>query len=335
MKRATAAAPGRACPSSYGYGPGVFARAPEISADVLYVVGGLYGNLPALLEIERMAALEHASTHIVFNGDFHWFDADPAEFLAIEHGVARHTALRGNVETEIAADEYVNGCGCAYPDSVPDADVERSNRILARLRQAACAAEVDAPELRRRLASLPMHRVAEVAGVRIGLVHGDAWALAGWRFAHDALHAEQNTARLSALFEQAAVDGFASSHTCLPALKAFASPLGDRFIINNGAAGMPNFRGTRFGVITRIAAVPVPSALHTARLYGGEFNGAYVDALAVRFDLRAADACFARLWPAASDAAQSYGRRLVDGPDFSIDDALGRSAAPACVALAA
>jgi len=330
-----AGSPGRTCPPSYGYAPAAFARAPDLSADVLYAAGGLYGNLPALHEIERMAATEVERTRIVFNGDYHWFDADPADFLAIERRVMRHTALRGNVETEIAGDDGANGCGCAYPESVPDDDVERSNRILARLRAAARRAEPQSPGLTQRLAALPMHLVADVGGARIAVVHGDAWALAGWRFAHESLHSEAAAGRLRALFEQAAVDGFASSHTCLPALKFFDTPLGERFIVNNGAAGMPNFRGTRCGVLTRIATVPVPAALHGERLYGGEFGGIHVDAMAVRFDARAWDACFARLWPAGSDAAVSYGGRIVDGPDFSVDDALGRTTPSSCAALAA
>ena len=148
-----------------------------------------------------------------------------------------------------------------------------------------------------------MHAVAAVAGARIAIVHGDAWALAGWRFGADALRADGD--RLAPLFEQAAVDGFASTHTCLPALRTFDTPLGERFVINNGAAGMPNFRGTRFGTITRIGAVPVPAALAGVRLYGADVDGLHVDALAVRFDAAAWDADFRRLWPAGSDAEVS------------------------------
>jgi hypothetical protein len=333
--RPAATAPGRTCPPAYGYAPSVFARVPDLSAEVLYVAGGLYGNLPALHEIERMAALEREPTRLVFNGDFHWFDADAADFLAVDRGVMRHTALRGNVETEIASGPTGNGCGCAYPESVPDDDVERSNRILVRLRGAAREAARADSELMERLAKLPMHLVAEVAGARIGIVHGDAWSLAGWHFAHDALHGEVEAKRIAGAFEQAAVDGFASTHTCLPALKAIHTGSGDRFVVNNGAAGLPNFRGSRHGLLTRIAALPVPPALHAARMYGADFGGLYVDALAVRFDAAAFDARFARMWPIGSDAAVSYGRRIVDGPDFSIDDALGRSRSRSCAALAA
>jgi hypothetical protein len=40
--------PGRRCPAAYGYSPRTLAREAEFGAEVLYVIGGLYGNLPAL-----------------------------------------------------------------------------------------------------------------------------------------------------------------------------------------------------------------------------------------------------------------------------------------------
>jgi len=243
--------------------------------------------------------------------------------------VTRHIALRGNVETEAANDNDANGCGCAYPESVPDSDVERSNEILKLLRAAMRAADALRPGLRAGLAALPMHYVAAVGDARVGIVHGDAWALAGWHFAHDALHAGDDTTLVHA-FEQAAVDIFACSHTCLPALKLLDTAAGDRVIVNNGAAGMPNFRGDRSGLITRIATHPVPAALASRRRYGTEVAGAYIDALSVRFDTTAWDAEFRRLWPVGSAAALSYWQRIVHGPQFSVDEALGRTARAAC-----
>lgn len=311
---------GRSCPASYGYSPAVFARPPEVVADVIYVIGGLYGNRAALSEILSMAAREGPEVALVFNGDFHWFDAEAASFAAVDDSVASHTSLRGNVETEIAGDDERHGCGCAYPESVPDADVQRSNDILARLREVAR----DLPAVRTRLAGLPMHCVAQIGTARIAIVHGDAWSLAGWRFAHDALHAPANHAKLEAAFEQAAVDGFASSHTCLPALKTFDTASGRRFVINNGAAGMPNFKGSRCGLMTRLARAPVPAPLQAHRQYGAKVGELAVDALAVHFDVAAWDAEFTRLWPSGSAAHRSYARRIADGPEFSLDDALGR-----------
>ncbi|MFL6936766.1 MAG: hypothetical protein ACJ8EJ_19170, partial [Xanthobacteraceae bacterium] len=97
-----ASKPGRVCPVGYRYDPSELDREPEIAADVLYVVGGLYGNAPALDTVERLVQAERGPVTLVFNGDFHWFDAEPAWFGEIERRVARHMATRGNVETEIA-----------------------------------------------------------------------------------------------------------------------------------------------------------------------------------------------------------------------------------------
>ena len=110
---------GRNCPIDYIYAPAAFDRPAEIVAPVIYVVGGLYGNCEALDAVERLVAAEPAPVTIVFNGDFHWFDAEPGWFAEIERRVARYPALRGNVETEIARpDDMGAGCGCAYPPTV-------------------------------------------------------------------------------------------------------------------------------------------------------------------------------------------------------------------------
>lgn len=306
--------PGRSCPPHYGYSPRVFARAADFAEDTIYVVGGLYGNAFALDAIERLAVQEPVAPRLVFNGDYHWFDADPHRFAEIERRVRAqpNVALRGNVETELASRDSAAGCGCAYPESVPDDDVERSNAILERLRAVATASGAARPEL-------PMHAVVEVGGVRIAIVHGDAWSLAGWRFAGDALHDCAHEAHLITAFEQAAVDGFACSHTCAPALKV----LGNRFVINNGAAGMANFEGTTHGVLTRVSIHPPSSALARSRLYGTRRAGVYVDALRVDFDFAAWLERFDALWDADSPASVSYRRRIVAGPRFTVAQALG------------
>ena len=92
------------------------------------------------------------------------------------------------------------------------------------------------------LGGLPMHALALVGGARVGIVHGDAQALAGWRFAHDRLDDVEAQAELPDQFRKANVDIFASSHTCLPALRRFDAEGRAHAVINNGAAGMPNFR---------------------------------------------------------------------------------------------
>ena len=155
---AAEAVAGRICPASYSYSPSSFARPPELRAEVLYVVGGLYGNRFALAEIEQWRRAKQLDTQIVFNGDYHWFDADADAFAHIDNAVARHAALRGNVETELAGDDDANGCGCAYPETVPDDDVERSNAILtgcARPRVRADTLEPGAARAAGRAADAP------------------------------------------------------------------------------------------------------------------------------------------------------------------------------------
>jgi hypothetical protein len=300
---------GRTCPADYRYAPSALDRAPEFAADVLYVVGGLYGNLPALDCVEHLADAEGAT--VVFNGDFHWFDADRDWFAAIERRVARHRLIRGNVETEIARSNDVGaGCGCAYPASVAEDVVRRSNEIAIELRRTAQAF----PAATERMAALPMRLVADVGGLRVGIVHGDATSLAGWSFAHDALDRPAARTMLDAVRRAARVDLFASAHTCLAVLRDFRLPAGRLTIINNGAAGMPNFSGGRFGLVSRIAATPSPHR----PFYGIVRDGVHIDAIPLPYDSEAFLRRFLARWPKGSAAHASYFQRITIGPDHSV-----------------
>ena len=153
--------PGRYCPVHYRYTPADIAAADELHASCLYVIGGLYGNGPALDAILELAAREPVPPVLVFNGDFNWFNVDGGSFAAINREVLKHVALRGNVETELASADETAGCGCGYPDFVDDADVTRSNSIMKILRTTAAGFEGLRQELRR----LPMYARANVDGV--------------------------------------------------------------------------------------------------------------------------------------------------------------------------
>jgi hypothetical protein len=308
---------GRLCPTDYRYSPSVFDRPAELATDVLYVVGGLYGNLAALDCVERLAAQERAT--LVFNGDFHWFDAEPAWFAEIEQRIAGHRGTRGNVESEVArAHDIGAGCGCAYPASVAEDVVRRSNEILVELR----ATAQDLPGATQRLAALPMHLVAEVGGLRIGIVHGDASALAGWSFAHEAFAEPSALAALDAVRRAAKIGVFASTHTCVAVLRDLCLPAGRTTIVNNGAAGMPNFSASRFGLVSRIATTPSP---HPS-LYGMVRNGVHIDAIPVDYDSEAFLNRFLARWPEGSAAHASYFQRITAGPDYSVAQAMPQSA---------
>ncbi|MCA3000934.1 MAG: hypothetical protein ACK5RJ_13500 [Burkholderiales bacterium] len=317
--------PGRFCPLNYRYAPTTFSRNADLAAETVYVIGGLYGNLPALAEILAMAAREVVAPTLVFNGDFHWFDTDAPTFAAINTEVLKHIALRGNVETELAPDADEAGCGCAYPDYVDDADVERSNSIMQTLR----ATARQFPEDVARLIALPMHLVISVGESRVGIVHGDAESLSGWRFAHDSLHETVNQQWLTELCEQANLVGFASSHTCLPTFRRFGKGAAAKFVVNNGAAGMPNFGGTQYGLITRLS---LHEAADGTSQYGGKTGDLFVDALPVHFDHGKMVSRFLADWPAGSAAHTSYWRRITEGPGYAPPHALGLVRAPSVCA---
>ncbi len=314
-------APGRSCPLHYRYRPEDFAvDAPEHlrSLEVLYVVGGLYGNVPALERVLELFERERGRKRLVFNGDFHWFDADPAAFARVQRGVLAHVAMRGNVETELAApaEEADAGCGCAYPDWVGDGVVERSNRILARLRTATDARQ------RGELSVLPMWLRADVGPRRLGIVHGDATSLAGWGFAQEHLRAADHRAEVARWLDRAGVDAFACTHTCLPVFQAVRGSDGRpaRWVLNNGAAGMPNFRGDAAGLLTRIAVEP---SAHAHKRFGVELGGRVVaEAIAIDINLPRWRSRFEALWPEGSDAHLSYFDRIVRGPDYAATDAV-------------
>ncbi len=311
----TAAAPGRVCPLRYRYGAAAIAAAPEREARTLYVIGGLYGNIPALDAVESMAGIEVSAPILCFNGDFNWFDIAPAQFLELNQRVLEHHALLGNVEAEFGSDSGEAGCGCAYPDTVDAGIVERSNQIHRELRSTARRH----PQLLERIAQLPMFARYRIGECRVGVVHGDAEALAGWRFDVAALDDPAASPWLRGAFASAGVDVFASTHTCLPVMRRFALP-GRRtgWVVNNGAAGMPNFRADASGLCTRIGRTPSPhSPLHESRI-----GGSYVALLPVRYDAVRWRADFLAQWPPGSPAWRSYFGRIAHGPAFTPRQAL-------------
>ncbi len=317
--------PGRSCPLHYRYPSATFARTADIRAETIYVIGGLYGNLPALKAIQALAASETNVPTLVFNGDFNWFNTRAENFEAINREVLKHIALRGNVETELAADANEAGCGCAYPDYVDDTDVERSNDIMRAVR----ATSQHFPELARAVSQMPMHAVAEVGGQRFGIVHGDAESLSGWRFAHDSLHESENVAWLNRVCRDHRLTGFASSHTCLPTLRKFTDADETHVVINNGAAGLPNFSHTQYGLISRLSMHPARDGVAQ---YGVVIDGVHIDAIPVHYDHDIFLRDFLSQWPPGSPAHLSYFKRIVDGPDFAATHALGLIRAPSVCA---
>jgi hypothetical protein len=81
-------------------------------------------------------------------------------------------------------------------------------------------------------------------------------------------------------------------------------------VVNNGAAGLGNFAGTGYGVITRLSSDPRPPA---DSLYGTTVGALRCDAVPLRFDLGEWRRRFLAQWPPGSPGHRSYVTRLTRG----------------------
>jgi len=306
---------GRSCPLAYRYPPASLCDEPrQTNTDVLYVIGGLYGNPYALDEIEHMVLAEERDGHrvtLVFNGDFNWFNTSDSLFREINNRVLDHTVSLGNVDYELANPSDGAGCGCAYPDFVDEGVVGRSNSIMERL-QAVAGEHAD---IRKRLSLLPRYRCLLFGGLKILVVHGDPESLAGWGLAYESFRGG-NEPKLAEWFIESGADVIVSTHTCLPVLWSGMVEERSCVVANNGSAGMGNLRQDPRGLITRIGLTS-PVAEPVACL---ERQGLHVSLLPVAYDLDAWLPQFDRLWPAGSAAAVSYRSRIVGGTSLTADD---------------
>jgi len=285
---------GRDCPPDYRLPPETFAGAPLFDCQTLYVVGGLYGNRQALAAVEKRLAAE-PDARLVFNGAAHGFDRDPEIFQQIEQGLSAHLVLRGHLETELGR---ASDSGAAYPITVDKALVQRSNAIQAELKNTL----LGLPGMAERLAARPATALVRVAGQRVAISPGDELSLAGWACSRESLSEPERQQQLDAWLQSADIRVLASSHTC----SAVALNLEHGALINNGAAGMPNFAGGRYGLLSRIATTP-----HPAALYRCQRDGLFIEALPLNYEHHAFLADFDRQWPAGSPAALSYRSRIL------------------------
>ncbi len=237
--------PAASCPArlpTYPSGRRFDAARPDVAADVLYVVGGLYGNLAALDAVERLAAQA---------------DARPDGRVQRRLPLVRRRA--GLVRRDRAR-RRAPSCACAAT-SRPRSRAPTTSAPAAaapipiRAARTSCSARTKSWRAARRAIrgararaprGLPMHLVAQVGALarrhrarRRRLARRLALRAGGARRSGASRPGSPRSRRA------AQVDVFASTHTCLAALRDFALPAGRLTVINNGAAGMPNFAGTR------------------------------------------------------------------------------------------
>lgn len=84
-------------------------------------------------------------------------------------------------------------------------------------------------------------------------------------------------------------------------------------MINNGSAGMPNFRGDLRVLVTRITT---SERAHPRALHGIERGGIRWEAVPVAYDSEAWWQRFLATWPEGSPAHASCADRIRHGPAF-------------------
>lgn len=185
---------------------------------------------------------------------------------------------------------------------------------------------------------------------RVAIVHGDAHSLSGWSFAIESMEPLDGeimqslgcsdnstspqqppqvttTGAVSDWLEEAQVDCFACTHTCLPFAQAFndnCSSMSRGVVVNNGSAGMPNFREKPgVSLITRIATINKNEEVHIPEgsLYGMTMGDLRIDAIEVKYDHGKWMSRFLKSWPPKSPAHESYCSRIVNGTDLSVNQA--------------
>ena len=93
----------------------VFNRAPDVSHRHAVCDRRTVRQWPRARRVAWIGRNGKDAANLVFNGDFNWFNI-ARRLRRHQRDRARPTALRGNVETELAGDDD-RGCGCGYPET--------------------------------------------------------------------------------------------------------------------------------------------------------------------------------------------------------------------------
>lgn len=276
-----------------------WARHPKpVDEEVIYIIGGLYGNIFSVETFNRMAREEASAPLMIFNGDMHWFDVEYDDFMKVEnntHGIK----LLGNVEFELPTSPEKADCGCNYPPDVDEGTVARSNVIHSSMKK-----NMMGTAILEELAAREKAMAISAMGLTIAITHGDEKSMSGWDCARDALQKDGRRNELSAWLKENHIDILATTHTCLPAITAVDNSV----VSNNSSAGMANVRGKTYGLITRIAKTPHSKAVATKRV-----KDVYVELVKVEFPMEPFVEHFDQCWPEGSPASVSHRDRIVEG----------------------
>lgn len=314
---------GRSCPMDYVLKEEMFEKSIKGDYDTLYIIGGLYGNKFAAEEIENIVEngrKKGEKSIVVLNGDSHWFDKDEKTFYEIEDKIKKWIPMQGNVEMEMTRISDIGvGCGCAYPECVDDESVERSNKIHGELKKIALNDKV----LREELSLRPKVQIFSISDKKICVTHGDEKLLGGWGCSIDSLSSEKRQEELKEWMDKKNISVMAVSHTCSPVFIGYGKDgeengeISEAAVINNGAAGLPNFNNGRYGIISRVSRYKSKDAIYRTKI-----GDIYVEGIPVNYNVDKFVEWFDKIWEKGSAAEISYRGRIVDSVDVDIESAI-------------
>lgn len=264
---------------------------PVVEFDEIYCAGGLYGNPFALYEILNFIN----SSKCVFNGDYHWFDADNFWFSKNELNLKEQILLNGNVELELC-DKNSKNCGCNYPECVSVETKTWADEIHQILKSKVI--EILPPDMINR----PKTFSLKVGNLNLAITHGDEKTLSGWGLSDRNLAQKSRQNEIYNWLNKNKFDAIFSTHTCT---KVFVD-LGDKAVLNNGAAGLSTI-GTN-GVILRAGVRSKNGAIYRKKI-----KSIFLEAHLVKYDNDKFIQWFDEIWDMNSPASKSYRKRILKG----------------------
>ena len=276
------------------------------------VIGGLYGNMQSLKEIKKY----EKNNQLIFNGDFHWLNKKKEEFVAVQEFINNHIALKGNIEESLSNSKNFDNCNCDYPDYFPPEETIYSNEIFSQLKKTYLSCE----DYKNHFDQLGTQLYIPIKnGPNIFITHGDLQSLSGWMFSVRSIN-KINKGKFLKFFNKVNADVIISSHTCLPVFCHATDTNGeDKLLLNNGAAGMPNFRNKNFGIIIRISS---SKSIDEKVLYRKKIKNYFFEAIKLEYSNKNFIKEFLINWPSKSSGYKAYFDRISNGPSFDLSESM-------------
>ena len=276
------------------------------------IIGGLYGNLQSMKEIKKY----EKNNQLIFNGDFHWLNKKKEEFIAVQKFVNRHITLKGNIEDSLSNPKNFDNCNCDYPDYFPPEETIFSNEIFSQLKETF----ISCNDYKNDFNKLDTQLYISIKnGPNIFITHGDLQSLNGWLFSIKSIKKLKKMEFLN-FFDRVNADVIISSHTCLPVFCSATHKNGEeKLLLNNGAAGMPNFKNKNFGIVIRISSGKSPD---NKVIYRKKVKNYFFEAIKLEYHNKNFINEFLSNWPSKSAGYKAYFDRIINGPIYDLADSI-------------